>query len=212
MSEPIYALDSDTVAKLVGVPKSTLTSWERRGVFKPSYFDPLPGSLLSRVYSFRDVVSLRALAQIRRQLSVPFEEIQRAGDYLSQHYDSTWSELRFGVIDRRLLFRDPGSKRWIGHDGQGVLELDLSEIPKEIEHRAKLALLRDAADSGLIVRNRYVQHNNPILAGTRIPTSTIWVYHEDGFSADQIIEQFPQLTNADIEAAIAYESRLRQVA
>ncbi len=45
----------------------------------------------------------------------------------------------------------------------------------------------------------------PCVAGTRIRVQDVYVWHElQGQSPDEIIVQFPQLTHADIYAALAY--------
>ncbi|HUT10379.1 MAG TPA: DUF433 domain-containing protein [Thermoguttaceae bacterium] len=45
----------------------------------------------------------------------------------------------------------------------------------------------------------------PCIAGTRIRVQDIMVWHElQGLSADEIVSQFPQLTLADVHAALAY--------
>lgn len=212
MAEPIVALDSEKVSRLTGIPRNTLTNWERQGVFRPSYVDPNPRSPFRRIYSFRDVVSLRALATIRRELRVPLAEIRRAGEYLTKFSESPWSELRFGVIDRRLVFRSPDTNQWVGVDGQGVLELDMEGIPQEIQRGLPEALARDKTTQGVVTRNRYVHHNKPIIAGTRIPTATIWRFHEHGYSPKSIIEEYPHLSLPDIEAALEYERNQRIVA
>ena len=205
MTTPIVAVDTATAAKLSGISERMLRHWESSGVFSASYVDPSPRVPFRRIYSFRDLVSLRALAQIRRQLRVSLQEIRQAGDYLSRFYESPWSELRFGVLNKRLVFRDPITQKWTGGTGQGVLELDLQGIPQEIEQQLPAISNRDSGDIGRITRNRYVHHNQPIIAGTRIPTSTIWSFYKEGFSPAGILDEFPHLTLADIEAAIDFE-------
>ena len=45
----------------------------------------------------------------------------------------------------------------------------------------------------------------PRIAGTRIRVQDVYVWHElQGQSIDQIVSRFPQLTHADIYAALAY--------
>lgn len=212
MSDPILALDSDRVSKLTGIPKSTLTYWENKGVFRASYVDPQRRVPFRRIYSFRDVVSLRALAQIRRDARVSFEEILQASKYLSEFYDSPWSQLRFGLVGGKLVFRDPDTGKWAGVSGQQVLELNVEGIPEEIKQGLPAALARDTSQHGLIARNRYVLHNKPVIAGTRIPTSSIWNLHESGFSDSRILEEFPQLDMDDVRAALVFEQEQRNAA
>ena len=45
----------------------------------------------------------------------------------------------------------------------------------------------------------------PCIAGTRIRVQDVFVWHElQGQTADQIVSRFPQLTMADVYAALAY--------
>jgi uncharacterized protein (DUF433 family) len=45
----------------------------------------------------------------------------------------------------------------------------------------------------------------PCVAGTRIRVQDIYVWHElQGLSADEIVSRFPQLTLADVYAALTY--------
>ena len=45
----------------------------------------------------------------------------------------------------------------------------------------------------------------PCVAGTRIRVQDIYVWHDlQGQSADEIVSRFPQLTMADVYAALAY--------
>ncbi|MBA2290238.1 MAG: DUF433 domain-containing protein [Chloroflexia bacterium] len=212
MTTSLLALDSDKISRLTGIPKSTLTHWERTGIYTPSFVDPVRKTPFRRIYSFRDAVSLRTLSKLRRDLKVPLAEICKAGQYLSQFYDSPWSELRFGVVDRRLVFWDPKRGRWMGHSGQEVLELNVEGIPQEIESSLPSVLERDPAQYGQITTNRYVHHRKPIIAGTRIPTSTIWSFHRKGFTIEDILKDFPHLTEDDVKAAIEYEQRHGAVA
>lgn len=211
-SDPIVALDSNRVSKLTGIPKNTLAHWEKRGVFKASYIDPRPRTPFRRIYSFRDVVSLRALALIRREARVSFAEILKASEYLSQHYDSPWSELKFGLLAGKLVFWDPKRQQWSHATGQRVLELNVEGIPEEIKRAIPSTLHRDESNYGMITKNRYVQHNKPIIAGTRIPTSSIWAFHEAGYSPEQILREYPHLTLKDVMAALDFERDHRQVA
>jgi uncharacterized protein (DUF433 family) len=50
-----------------------------------------------------------------------------------------------------------------------------------------------------------VSGGKPCIAGTRIRVQDIYVWHElRGQSADEIVSRFPQLTMADVYAAMAY--------
>jgi uncharacterized protein (DUF433 family) len=212
MPQPIVAVDMARASSLSGIPQSTLRYWEKRGVFTPSHVhsERIP---FRRVYSFRDLVSLRTLAEVRRRAKVSLEEIRRAGEYLSRFFESPWSELRFGGIGRRLYFKDPVTKEWIGtSSGQRVLELNLPDIPTEIANSLPSISERGESHYGKIARNRYVQHNQWVISGTRIPTSTIWSFHEAGYSTDAILREYPHLQRVDVDNAIRFEREQRAAA
>lgn len=205
MSDPIVALDSDKVTRLTGLSQATLANWERQGIFQPSSAEARNEGGLPRIYSFRDVVGLRALAKIRKDLRIPLSEIREAGQYLARHADAPWAALRFGVVERKLVFRDPATQEWVGDFGGSVLELDLEGVPEEIELAIPAVLKRDEASHGRVTRHRLVRHNEPVIAGTRIPVATIRRFHEAGVSTQGIIAEYPQLTEDDIAAALAFE-------
>jgi uncharacterized protein (DUF433 family) len=96
--------------------------------------------------------------------------------------------------------------------GQEVLPVDLAPIANEMRDAADRLRDRRSDDIGQLRRNRYVVHNAWVVAGTRIPTSTIWHFHEAGYSAEDIITEYPRLTVQDVAAAIDFESRRRSAA
>lgn len=57
-----------------------------------------------------------------------------------------------------------------------------------------------------IVSDPEIHDGAPIIAGTRIQTSAVRRFAEDGWQADAIIEEFPDLTKADVAAALQFEA------
>jgi uncharacterized protein (DUF433 family) len=96
--------------------------------------------------------------------------------------------------------------------GQEVLPIALEPIANEMRDAADRLRERRKDQIGQVSRNRYVVHNAWVLAGTRIPTIAIWNYHQAGYSAADIIREYPTLTKADVRAAIAFEKRRQKAA
>jgi uncharacterized protein (DUF433 family) len=96
--------------------------------------------------------------------------------------------------------------------GQEVLSISLEPIANEMRRAADRLRERRSDQIGELSRNRYVVHNAWVVAGTRIPASAIWHFHEAGYSVDAIIDEYPRLTPADVRAAIDFESRRRSAA
>ena len=53
-----------------------------------------------------------------------------------------------------------------------------------------------------------IHHGDACIKGTRIPVTTIVGSLADGMSHQEIIENYPQLTEADIQAALAYAAEV----
>jgi uncharacterized protein (DUF433 family) len=49
-----------------------------------------------------------------------------------------------------------------------------------------------------------IHHGEPVVKGTRVPVVTIVGSLADGMTAEEICAAFPQLTPADVQAALAY--------
>ena len=200
MSDPIILLDQNRVAKLTGVPRSTMNDWERSGVFIPSPHTKRSHGQLSKWYSFRDIVSLSALRRLRTRGNVSLAEIRQAGEYFARWYQEPWSELRVGYLSGRLVFMNPITHMWEGVDGQQVIqEIMLSDIPREVERELPALLARSASDYGRITQHRGVNGNRPTFAGTRIMVDSVRNLVSHGYSDERILQEFPALAPADID-------------
>ena len=52
--------------------------------------------------------------------------------------------------------------------------------------------------------DKTVYHGDPCIAGTRVPVSVIVGSIADGDSVEQILISYPQLTRADVQAALRF--------
>ena len=48
----------------------------------------------------------------------------------------------------------------------------------------------------------------PVVRGTRIPVSLVVEFVASGMSADEIIREYPELTEEDVRAALLYAAKL----
>jgi DNA-binding transcriptional MerR regulator len=208
------AFTSKQVSRLSGLSTRVLHYWDEENVYAASYKDDRPRAPYRRIYSFRDLVSLRTLATLRKEHNVQVSELRRVGTYLRETYpdlDDPWAALRFGVVNRRVVFRDPESHEWLEASGQHVLQIDVGLIALEAAKEASELLRRQPEDVGRVVQHRHVLRNAWRLAGTRIPTAAIWHFHEDGAETWEILREYPDLQEADIVAAIKKEQELRGI-
>lgn len=207
----IRAFTADQVCGLAGISKRQLAYWDATGFFSPRPTHDRPHAAYGRIYSFRDVVGLRTIAKLRARVSL--QELRKVGEYLRENFETPWSSLRFFVgSDGRVYFQEPG--REIAFEakkhGQGdYIIVNLEDVAAEMDVGASALRERKKSELGLIRKNRYVVHNDAVLAGTRVPTRAVWSFHEGGYSAEKIRAEYPRLTIKDINAAIRYE-RQRQ--
>jgi uncharacterized protein (DUF433 family) len=204
--EIIGAFSTQDVARLAHLTKRQVEYWDRSGVYSPSLAIGRPRQPIGRIYSFRDVVALRTLAILRRDVSL--QQLRTLGNWLTTNYETPWAALEFAVDKRQVLFRAPGTGVWVSSKplGQTVMSYRIEPIAAEMESRLEELKHRRADDFGRIDRHRYVAQNQYVVAGTRIPTEIIWDFHTAGYSIDEILYEYSELTPVDIKAAIAFES------
>lgn len=220
---------ADQVCALCGISARQLAYWNRTGFFTPRYVDDEKRPF-NRIYSFRDVVGLRTIGRLRNKYHVPLADLRRISEELTKTPDADWSNLVFyedpisrarpNVKNRRpssrrrsrVYFRHPQSGEVLASSPLGQRPLfAMRTIIHDVERNLVRMNRRKPKQVGKVEQNRYVVRNEPVIAGTRIPTAAVYRLHQAGFSSDAIIREFPRLKRADIEAAIKRE-QLHQVA
>lgn len=206
-----FAFTLEQAAKLSSLSQNQIRYWADTGFFVPSLRCE-PGRPYGRMYSFRDVVGLRTLALLRSKYRIPLQQLRRVGVWLNEQYDAPWAELRFYLAGSSVYFRDPRIDALRAGESplQTVMVIELEEVAQATESEANRMQERSPNEHGEIMQHRYVSHNAPVIRGTRVRTEAIWNFHEAGYSAGEIIEQYPRLVAADIAAAIEFESERRQ--
>jgi uncharacterized protein (DUF433 family) len=207
----IRAFSADHVVSLTGLSKGQLRYWDRTGFFKPRFLAENPRNPYNRIYSFKDVVGLKTLGILRKRYGIPLQQLRKVAERLAQ-YGDPWARLVLYVDRKEIHFKEPESQRV-----RGVLSGQFSSLPLESiihEVKAESAKLkeRNVAQFGCVVRHRYVMHNARVIAGTRIPTRTIWRFHEAGYSVADILREYPMLTDKDVRAAIQSEQNAAKAA
>lgn len=202
----IAAFTEEQAVSLTGVTLRQLRYWAADGFFVPSLSYPgdddgLPSM---RLYSFRDLVCLKVIGRIRNEAEVPMGELRRAKTRLQHLGVDLWAKTTLFIFNKKIVFADPYS----GHlqeavSGQGVLEIPLMIVSGNMEEAVRLMRQRNAQNIGR-VDTKKTGKKNPVVAGTRIPIRTIHSFIDDGYTAEQIIKQFPTLTSEDIKAVIAF--------
>ena len=194
---------TEQVSRLTGLPVRVLRDWERARLFTRHFGSDNGRRPSRRLYSFRDLVELRALAELRKRL--PRKELGKLAAWLRDHGETPLAELGVYLSNRKVEFAEPGSE-----PPPGAVRFELEPLAAELQRAAEQLGQRTPDEFGKIVRRRGVMGGALVLAGTRIPTKAVWSFHEAGYDTAGILEQYPHLTEDDVQAAIAYEAGRRQ--
>ncbi|PCK81513.1 hypothetical protein CPT34_09770 [Rhizobium sophoriradicis] len=199
------AFTEEQTEKLTGVSFRQLRSWDRTGFFAPSLANEDRSLPLSRLYSFRDLVCLKVLNALRNEANVSLQHLRSVKERLAHLGDDMWAKTTLFVLNKKVVFENPetNSKEEVV-SGQGVLQIPLQVVTGDMKRAVDDMKKRDIALSGKIERIKGIAGNRPVIAGTRIPVSTIKAFADEGFSVEQIMEEYPTLTSDDIRAAIEF--------
>ncbi len=204
----LAAFTEEQAARLAGLTVAQLRYWDQTGFFVPSYAEENRRAPYSRLYSFKDLAALRVISVLRNQHNVSLQHLRDVALKLQRLSDTGWTNTTLYVLQKRVLFEEPetGRLREIVGTQYVLPSVALRTVFADTERDAAALMRRANEKVGQISRNRSISHNAPVIAGTRIPTAAIRRFREAGYSTDQIIAEYPDLTPADVEAALEFEA------
>jgi uncharacterized protein (DUF433 family) len=209
MDEVIGAFTVREAAGVVGLSEATITRWARKGVITPAFIDSSRWLGFRYALSFRDLVTLRTMRQLKA-LGVPAIDLARAAAFLQRNYGRPWAALRIGVDGHDVVYYEAESDDLISasHPGQKVAKglVRVALLADEVAASVRKARTRQPDQIGKVTQSKHVMEDAVVLAGTRIPVSTILDFHHDGYSVDGILAEYPELHPEDVQAAIEYET------
>lgn len=197
----IGAFSEWQAARISGLSLNQLRSWNAQGLFKPSFGSSKSRIPYGKIYSFRDLVSLQILNDLRNEKKIPLAHLKQVSENLAHLGDQRWTAATLYVLGKRVVFDNPQTNvREEIVSGQRVFNIPLRVVIRST--RDKIQQLNERADrAGKFERQRFVAQNEEVFAGTRIPVSLVREYLEAGFGVDAIKSEFPTLEAADIDAA-----------
>jgi DNA-binding transcriptional MerR regulator len=199
----VAAFSEEHVERVTGLSKGRLRYWAKTDFFKPSFVEENQRLPHSRFYSFKDVVALRTLEMLRVQNNVPLQHLRRVAEKLSHLKDALWTETTLYVVKRRVVFVNPETgKPEEVVSGQYLLGIPLKKVIDDTTADIVEFRRRKPDTYGKVSRSREVVRNAWVIEGTRIPVGAVKRLHEDGFSIPKIIEEYPDLTEDDVKAAL----------
>ncbi|MEF2071894.1 DUF433 domain-containing protein [Consotaella aegiceratis] len=201
----VSAFSEDHVERLTGVSKRQLRYWDRTGFFVPSLAEDDRRFPYSRLYTFRDLICLQVLNALRNDARVSLPHLREVKKKLAHLGDDVWARTTLYVLKRKVIFDNPDSERREEVvSGQGVLKIPLEIVRANMRENVNQLWRRDPLQIGRIDRRKGVAHNRAVLAGTRIPVASIRAFVDEGYNVEQILAEYPTLTEADVRAAMEY--------
>lgn len=202
----ISAFTEEQVERLTGLTVHRLRYWDRTEFFCPEFGAENRRVAYSRVYSFMDIAALRVLAVLIHQHNVPVQHLRQVSARLGAMDNGAWARTTLYVFNRRVIFDDPedGRQREVV-SGQYMIGIPLDTVVSDTRRDVRTLSVRSDYQLGKIEKHRRVSHNAAVVAGTRIPVHSIKAFADAGYSVDQIIKEYPSLTDADVRAALKYD-------
>jgi uncharacterized protein (DUF433 family) len=203
----IAAFSEEQVERITKLAKGRLRYWARTGFFSPSYTEDNPRLPYSRFYSFKDIVALRTLEMLRVQNNVPLQHLRKVAEKLSHLNDDLWTKTTLFVVNRKVVIVNPetGTPQEVV-SGQYLLGIPLKKVMEDTSEDIATFNQRPADRIGRVTKTRNICHNAWVIAGTRIPIGAVQRLHEDGYSTEAIIQEYPDLTPQDVEAALNHST------
>jgi uncharacterized protein (DUF433 family) len=197
--EERLAVTRDVAAHVAGLSLRQVDYWAGTGLIEPATNRQVSPGRRVKLYSFVDLLSLMVAAELKRR-NVSIQHIRTIVEHLrARGYEQPLVQLVFATLNGRVYFQhNDGS--WEGDldPDQLVLHEVLNLVP--LRERITSVTQRDASLAGRIERRRGTLGCKAVLAGTRVPVDTIRRYVDAGRTTDEILESFPVLSSADVEA------------
>lgn len=202
----IGAFSEDQTATLSGLSVNQLRAWDRDAFFSPSYGSAGQGVPFSRIYSFRDIVSLRVLNDLRNNVGCSLPYLKKLSAELAHFGDAKWTSTTLYTLGKKVVVRNPGSLHG-GEElvhGQHILAIPLRQVIAST--RRAITRMNERTELGVIVRSKFVNRNEPVFSGTRIYLSSVTELLNAGYNSDKIIAFYPSLSAEDVRTARNYQN------
>jgi len=199
LDERLLAVTRETAAKIARLSQRQVDYWAKTDLVPASIDSAVSAHRRVRLYGFLDLLALSVAAELKRR-GVSLQHIRQIVRHLkARGYDHPLTQLTYATIDNQVYFQRADGT-W-----EGSLRPDQIVLPevlnlRPIRDRITEAVHRDRTQAGQTERRRGTLGSKPVLAGTRIPVDAVRRYLLAGRSSADVLEAYPDLVEADIEA------------
>lgn len=202
------------VSRLAGVPVRTLYDWKSRNIIKPSVAMRNKANLIVLDgYSYADLTIikiLRALREDRIDLSSAGIALRHLWERLGSPSHG-WADAHVYLLGNRIYAEkhdewETTAATQFGQKVETRLFGELFQELKEQEEEGDILIPKDFR--GFVEINPRVMGGQPVVRGTRVPTSILATLWERGKSLKDIVRLYSSISKRAIEKAIQYEEFL----
>jgi uncharacterized protein (DUF433 family) len=201
IDEHRLAVSREIAARIARLALRRVDYWAETGLVAPTVDRKLSARRRVRLYGFVDLLALAVAAELTER-GVSVQHVRQIVRRLkARGYEHPLTELRYATVDKQVYFQlEDGT--WEGglHPEQIVLHEVLNLRP--LRSRIVREVARDDQHIGQVEKRRGVHGSKPVLAGTRIPVEAVRRYLQAGRSTQDVLEAYPDLTEADIETVL----------
>lgn len=199
----IAAFTVEQAARLTVLSRRQLGAWDRSGFFSPSLINA-GGGAYARLYSFRDLLSLKVLSQLRNEQRVSMSHLRDVKQALAHLGEDAWVKSTLYLLGKRVVIERDDATRHEAGSGQEVFQIPLRVVAGGMRDRIEELNRRGDSEIGKIERKRGVMQNQALISGTRISVSSIKEFANAGYSVSEILNEYPSLSEEDVKAAISH--------
>ncbi len=199
--ESLIAASEKDAARVTGFSRSQLRYWASKGIVEPSIVRQLSPRNVVRLYDFRGLLALLVVRELK-EVPLSTYRIHRIVDRFKDAYNyvQPLTEMTFALgPGNEVHFKHPGGG-WEGHKRPDQIVLEQTLHLEPLRAHLRQSVRRSGDEAGKIEKRRRVLRSKPVLAGTRVPPEAVETWVRRGFPDERILEAYPNLTVADIEA------------
>lgn len=200
------AFSDDQVQRLTKVTAGQLRYWDQTDFFRPSFASSDYRSSFGRIYSFKDVVSLRVLNALRNQHGVSVQHLRKVRQRLLETSQNAWAGVKLYVLNKQVYWVEPDTQlpQEVASGQYLFHTIDLAKEVEQVEADIHRLSKRDPDKVGQIEKRKSVNQSTAVLAGTRITVRAIQRFSSAGYTVEQILTEYPDLSREDVVAALEY--------
>ena len=207
------------VSRLAQIPRSTLYEWRERRIIEPSLevIAVEGGEAVDYGYSYADLTIIKIMRLLREDRL----DLTSVGIALQHLYERLgppsrgWADAHVYIVGTKIYAEkqdewDTTTATQFGQKVETRMFGDLFTLLREQEEEGAILIPKEYLP--YVEINPTVMGGEPVIRGTRVPTSILAMLHKKGRSDAQIAKLYRPIPKQTISKAIEYEEFLDRAA